>query len=293
MIVVHGGAGQVAPDRHDRLRAGVRAAAAAAHGLLARGGTALDAAVAAVRTLEDDPEFGAGLGSSLTREGTVETCASVMDGATRRIGAIAAVPDLAAPIVVARAVMELGEQVMLAGSAALRYAAEMGIPAAAPGSLVTARAHEELRAWHARGGAPGPGGEGGGVGAVVRDRAGNLAAATSTGGTVYRRAGCVDDSSVPGVGTWADGTIAVSTSGGEAVFRVGLAHGIARRVADGDSLRAAAKDTLVELRKLAPDAVAGAIMVGKSSWAALQLGPAMPVAWIDDAGPGDAIGFAL
>ncbi len=293
MIVVHGGAGLVTPERQERLRAGVRAAAAMAHGLLARGASALDAAVAAVRTLEDDPEMAAGIGSALTREGTVETCASVMDGATRRVGAVAAVPDLAAPIVVARAMLERGEQVLLAGQAALRFAAEIGIPPAAPGALITARAHEQLREWHARGGTPGPGGEGGGVGAVVRDAAGNFAAATSTGGTVFRRAGCVDDSAVPGIGTWADTDLAVSTSGGEAAFRVALAHNIAHRVADGASLRAAAKDVLVELRTLAPDAVAGAIMVGKSSWAAIQLGPAMPVAWIDGTGPGDAIGFPL
>ena len=84
MIVVHGGAGAVAPERHARLRQGVRAAAHAGHTILERGGTALDAVVAAVRILEDDPEFGAGIGSALTRDGTVETCATVMDGARRR-----------------------------------------------------------------------------------------------------------------------------------------------------------------------------------------------------------------
>src|SRR3954470_3231316 len=106
MILVHGGAGQVAPERHERMRAGVRAAAAAGNALLVRGGSALDAVVAAVRVLEDDPEFGAGIGSALTRDGTVETCASVMDGANRRAGAVAAAPDLAAPVIVARAILE-------------------------------------------------------------------------------------------------------------------------------------------------------------------------------------------
>ena len=98
MILVHGGAGQVGPERHERLRAGVRAAAEAGHAILARGGAALDAAVAAVRVLEDDPEFNAGTGSALTRDGTVETDAAVMDGATQRVGAVAAVPDLGEPI---------------------------------------------------------------------------------------------------------------------------------------------------------------------------------------------------
>src|SRR5512142_3306991 len=113
MIVVHGGAGPVAPERADRLRAGVRAAAAAGNNLLQRGGSALDAVVAAVRVLEDDPEFGAGIGSALTRDGTVETCASVMDGAARRVGAVAAVPDLGNAIALARAVLDDGEHVML------------------------------------------------------------------------------------------------------------------------------------------------------------------------------------
>ena len=125
------------------------------------------------------------------------------------------------------------------------------------------------------------------------DAKGNYAAATSTGGTVFRRSGCVDDSSVPGIGTWADQHVAISTSGGEALFRVALAHNIARRVAEGASLRGAAKDALKELRELAPNAVAGAIMIGKKAWAALQLGPNMPVAWTDDAGPGESLGFEL
>ena len=293
MIVVHGGAGQVAKDRHDRLRAGVRAAAAAGRALLERGGTALDAVVAAVRVLEDDPEFGAGVGSALTRDGTVETCASVMDGARRRAGAVAAVADLGAPVIVARAVMEIGEHVVLAGPAAQRYAHEIGIAPAAPGALVTPRAVAQLREAQAQAAAQRGPGEGGGVGAVARDQHGNFAAATSTGGTINRRAGCVDDSSIPGIGTWADAEVAVSTSGGEALFRAAFAHDIASRVAGGAGLRKAVKDSLLALRELAPDGLAGAIVVGKDSWVALQTGPAMPVAWIDGFGPNDAIGFPL
>jgi len=282
-------------ERHDRVRAGLRAAAAAGRALLDRGGSALDAVVAAVRVLEDDPEFGAGAGSALTRDGTVETCASVMDGATRRAGAVAAVPDLGAPVIVARAVLEVGEHVILAGPAALRYAAEIGIPPVAPGGLVTDRARLEARDALA-GPAPATGKAaptGGGVGAVARDRNGHLAAASSTGGTVNRRLGCVDDASVPGVGTWADGDVAVAASGGEVLFRYALAHGIAVRAGDHASIRAAIKASLVELKKQAPGSLGGAIVVNKDSWAALQIGPTMPVAWIDETGPGDAMGFEL
>jgi L-asparaginase / beta-aspartyl-peptidase len=155
-----------------------------------------------------------------------------------------------------------------------------------------AAAHTQLAEVRAKGPTAIPT-EGGGVGAVAVDRNGNYAAATSTGGTVFRRCGSVDDSSVPGVGTWADEHVAISTSGGEAIFRVALAHNIARRVAEGASLRGAAKDALKELRELAPNAIAGAILVGKKAWCALQAGPAMPVAWIDDFGPKESIGFPI
>jgi beta-aspartyl-peptidase (threonine type) len=271
------------------LLAGLRAAAANGEGLLQRGAAALDAVVAAVRLLEDDPEFGAGVGSALTRDGTVETCASVMDGKTRRAGGIVAAPDLAAPIIVARALMERGEHAVLAGSAAMSFAAEIGIQPAPRGSLVTPRAHA---AWQeVRAGAPRT--DGGGVGAVALDRNGGFAAATSAGGTVFRRAGAVDDSSVPGIGTWADGVAAVSTSCGDAAFRVALAHEIAARINSGTNPRAAAKEALKILRSLDAETVAGVIIVDARSWCALHLGPAMPHAWHDNAGPGAKLEAAL
>ncbi len=291
MILVHGGVGRVAPDRLERVRAGLRAAAAAGQNLIERGATALDAVVAAVRTLEDDPEFGAGFGSALTRDGTVETCASVMDGTKRRAGAVAAVPDLAAPVIVARAILERGEQVVMAGAGAMRFAQEIGFAPAAASSLVTPHAQQALRDVLATGGKAST--DGGGVGAVARDKAGHFAAATSTGGTIGRRSGCVDDASIPGVGTWADETVAVSTSGGESLFRIALAHNIALRVSKGESQRSATKHALQELKELMPNVFAGAIAVDKNSWSALQIGPAMPCAWIDESGPNEAIGFEL
>lgn len=289
MILVHGGVGPVPPDRQERVRQGLRAAAAAGHALLERGASALDAVVVAVRKLEDDPDFGAGFGSALTRDGSVETCASVMDGATRRAGAVAAAPDLAQPVIVARAILERGEQVVMAGPGALNFAHEIGLDPVAAGALVTPRARDQLQAVLAGKAPP----DGGGVGAVARDKNGRFAAAASTGGTVGRRPGVVDDASVPGVGTWADEGVAVSTSGGEAVYRIALAHNIALRVLKGESQRAATKHALEELQKLVPNAIAGAIAVDKNSWSALQIGPAMPVAWIDDFGPNEAIGFPL
>ncbi|MBA3454799.1 MAG: isoaspartyl peptidase/L-asparaginase [Deltaproteobacteria bacterium] len=292
MILVHGGAGTVAPDRHDRLRAGVRAAAAAGHAILAAGGYALDAVVASVRILEDDPEFNAGTGSALTRDGSVETEACVMDGTTHRIGAVAAVPDLANPIAVALAVLEAGEHVILAGPAALRFAAELGISPAPQGALITDRMRDRLAeaaAHEATASAP-VDRSGGTVGAVARDRHGNLAAATSTGGIVYKRSGRVGDSPIPGAGTWADRTAAISATGdGEAILRVALSRGVAARVAAGMPLREAAIASLRELHEITGGS-AGLIALDGSSRVFVQLSPTMPVAWVDASGGGDSIG---
>ena len=285
---MHGGAGLVTVDRFDRLRAGVRAAADAGNAVLAAGGSALDAVVAAVRVLEDDPEFNAGTGAALTRDGAVETDASVMDGDTRRIGAVAAVPDLGNAVALARAVLEAGEHVLLAGPAAWQFAAEVGIAPAAPGSLVTERARrrlEEAAAPRER--------EGGTVGAVARDHRGNLAAATSTGGVVRKRSGRVGDSPIPGAGTWADREIAVSATGdGEAILRMALARTIAAYAASGMTVREASIAALTELRRLTGGS-AGVIAIGHDEPVFVQLSATMPVAWIDDTGAGDSMGLMI
>ena len=280
LIACHGGAGMVTEDRHDSLRAGVRAAVAVGHRMLEAGASAIDAVVATVRVLEDDPEYNAGTGSALTRDGTVETDASIMDGATQRCGAVAAVPDLGNAIALARAVMDAGEHVMLAGEAAWRFAAEVGITRAAPGSLVTERARTRLRAITGIA-------SGGTVGCVARDRAGNFAAATSTGGIVAKRSGRVGDSPIPGAGTWADAHCAISATGdGEAIMRTALARSISLRLHLG--LEAAVVTSLHELERVTRMS-AGVIAIDVHGFIARQLSQTMPIAWVDHAGPGDSI----
>jgi L-asparaginase / beta-aspartyl-peptidase len=273
-IIVHGGAGDVSVDRHARLRDGVRAAAAAGDAILAAGGSALDAVVAAVRVLEDNPEYNAGTGSALTRDGTVETDASVMDGVTQRVGAVGAVPDLGNAIALARAVLEAGEHVLLAGPAAWQLAAEVGITPAPAGSLITQRARDRLAAALADR-------SGGTVGAVARDHAGRFAAATSTGGISGKRAGRVGDSPIAGAGTWADSDVALSATGdGEAIMRVALTRTIAMRalaVRSSDALRLAAIDSLRELARITSGS-AGVIGVDRHGVIGLQLSSTMPVA---------------
>jgi len=278
-IIVHGGCGDTSPERHERLRAGVRAAVGAGDAILARGGSALDAVVAAVRVLEDDPEFNAGIGSVLTRDATVETDAAVMDGASQRVGAVAAVPDLGCAVALARAVLDDGEHVLLAGPAAWRFAAEVGIAPAPPGSLVTRR---QLARLH------------GTVGAVARDRARRFAAATSTGGITGKRSGRVGDSPLAGAGTWADRSCAVSATGdGEAIVRVALAHAIAARIAAGQPARAASEACLRELHRITGGR-AGVIVVADDDPIGVQLPLTMPIAWIAREGGetqrGDSVG---
>ncbi len=217
-IVVHGGAGGV-PREPERMRSGAAAAVEAGHAVLAAGGSALDAVEAAIVVLEDDPEFNAGRGAALTEYGRVELDASVMDGTSRAAGAVAAVRGVRNPIRAARAVMTEGRHVLLVGQAAIEFAATAGLDFESEIYFVTERERRAL-AGENHVGARGT------VGAVARDAAGRLAAATSTGGVAGQRLGRVGDSPLIGAGTWADdGTVAVSCTGhGESIIRSALAH---------------------------------------------------------------------
>jgi beta-aspartyl-peptidase (threonine type) len=219
-IVIHGGAGGMprTAERVERLRSGAAAAVAAGHGVLAAGGAALDAVEAAVLVLEDDPEFNAGRGAALTEEGHVELDASVMDGTARAAGAVAAVRCVRNPVLAARAVLAEGRHVLLVGDPATEFAREHGLAFESEEWFVTDRERRALeRKQEAATGT---------VGAVARDAAGRLAAATSTGGVAGQRVGRVGDSPLVGAGTWADdATVAVSCTGhGESIIRAALAH---------------------------------------------------------------------
>jgi L-asparaginase / beta-aspartyl-peptidase len=292
-IIVHGGAGAVKADRFEVLRDGVRRAAAVGDEILARGGSALDAVVAAVRVLEDDSEYNAGTGSALTRDGSVETDACVMDGSTQQIGAVAAVPDLGNAITLARAVLDHGEHVMLAGRAAWRFAHEVGIRPAPSGALITERAQQRLADALAARADSGTDRSGGTVGAVARDLDGRFAAATSTGGISGKRAGRVGDSPIAGAGTWADRACGVSATGdGEAIIRVALSHSIAVRVAAGASLQDASAAALHELARITGGS-AGVIAIDDREVVGVQLSETMPIASVIDGVAADSMGEQL
>ncbi|MBL9136857.1 MAG: isoaspartyl peptidase/L-asparaginase [Verrucomicrobiales bacterium] len=243
-LAIHGGATSIARcEITDSMEAAIRADLAAAlkagEQVLQRGGAAIDAVVAAVVELENSPWFNAGRGSALNRDGICEMDAALMDGRTRAAGAVAGVRRVRNPILAARAVMERTSHVLLVGAEADRFAESAGLPLEAPGYFITERRSERLVAKQKTAGTPegrpeegdpkAAGSPFGTVGAVARDRSGNLAAATSTGGLDGKLPGRVGDSPLIGSGTYAhNGVCAVSGTGlGEAYIRAVAAHEVA------------------------------------------------------------------
>ncbi|HEX8298601.1 MAG TPA: isoaspartyl peptidase/L-asparaginase, partial [Rubricoccaceae bacterium] len=237
-LVVHGGAWDIPDSETDAHLDGLRTAIARGRRVLERGGSALDAAEAAVVAMETHPAFDAGRGSVLDRDGGVQLDAGMMCGATLRWGAVAGVRALDHPIRAARGLLDdtdgsaFGAR-LLVGEGAERYAAEIGLPHVAAERLVVERERERFDAiradptYHPSRGIAGPDtaqdAPQGTVGAVALDAAGCLAAATSTGGMPYARAGRVGDAPLVGSGFYADAHAALSATGwGEAIATVQL-----------------------------------------------------------------------
>ncbi|MHB8424308.1 MAG: isoaspartyl peptidase/L-asparaginase family protein [Gammaproteobacteria bacterium] len=232
-IIVHGGAGAVAPQSLDARKQGCRAAVEAGQGILKKGGNALDAVEAAAMVLENNPLFNAGKGSTLNCEGRVETDAAIMDGATLQAGAVTAVSGIRNPIRLARKVMEASPHILLAGAGAARFAREQGIELCDPAELVVPAQQQHWQREH------------GTVGAVALDAHGHLAAATSTGGIFNKLPGRVGDTPLIGCGTYADGCAAVSCTGkGEDIIRVTLARHAAWLLEQGVEAGAAAEQAM-------------------------------------------------
>lgn len=256
-IAIHGGAGTLSRERiGPELEAGIHAALDAAldagHAVLAADGSALDAVEAAVRVLEDSPHFNAGKGAVFTAEGRNELDAAIMEGHTRRAGAVAGVRTLRNPVSAARAVMERSQHVMLVGEGAEAFAREQGLAIVEPDYFRTEQRWQQLleaRQREAEAKAPQASGYFGTVGAVALDRQGHVAAATSTGGMTNKRWGRVGDAPIIGAGTWADAECAVSATGwGEFFIRLAVAHDICARAAYAGAPLAAAAEEVVMRR---------------------------------------------
>ena len=237
-IAIHGGAGAVprhtlTAERERRYRDALAAALDLGYATLEKGGSSLDAVTTAVRTLEDDPLFNAGRGAALTRDGAAELDAAIMEGRQQRAGAVAAVRHVRNPIELARRVMEKSRHVLLVGAGAEEFALEEGIALVPNVYFRTEERRAQLES--ERSGRPVsdlvPSSQGT-VGAVALDEAGDLAAATSTGGMTNKRQGRVGDSPIIGAGTYAkNGVCAVSATGhGEFFIRTVAAHHICAAV---------------------------------------------------------------
>ncbi|USI74154.1 isoaspartyl peptidase/L-asparaginase family protein [Sphingomonas morindae] len=258
-VMIHGGSGAMAPGRlsaaeEQGAAAGLRAALAAAAALLEAGGSAVDAVEAAVRVLEDDPHFNAGRGSVFTWEGGIECDAAIMDGRDRRAGAAAGLTATRNPVSLARAVMRDTPHVLLAGAGADAFSRARGAEQAPPDWFATPERRRQLDEIKARPDLPFDSGmKYGTVGAVARDSAGHVAAATSTGGLTAKRWGRIGDSPLIGAGTYADDRAAAisCTGSGEHFIRMGLAHELCARLRlAGATPDAAADAVLAELGQL-------------------------------------------
>lgn len=278
-IVIHGGAGAIPPqemtaEREAGIRAGLNAALDAGYAILERGGPSLDAVAAAVRVLEDNPQFNAGRGAVLTHTGEASLDASIMDGKDLRAGAVAGVQHVKNPIDLARLVMEKSPHVMLSGAGAEEFALAQGVQLVPNDYFITERRRQQLEraidAERAKQATETPGS--GTVGAVALDRDGNIAAATSTGGMTNKRNGRIGDSPIIGAGTYANNaSCAVSSTGhGEYFIRSVVAHDICALVEYRKTkLDVAARTVLDKVTKLGGDG--GVIAIDTQGHAVMEL----------------------
>ncbi|HEV2732341.1 MAG TPA: isoaspartyl peptidase/L-asparaginase [Terriglobales bacterium] len=240
VLLVHGGAWAIPDDMVEAHLNGVRGAIATGWQVLQRGGGSLDAVEEAVVVMEDDETFDAGRGSFLNRDGKVQLDALIMDGATLRVGGVGCVERIANPVRAARKILSDSPHVYFVAQGAEQFAAEHGIPLCKNEDLIIPREVERLREFQARAAEQNqdlfaPAISHDTVGAVALDRDGNIAAATSTGGTLNKAPGRLGDSSLIGCGCYADNrTAAASTTGwGEPIMKLVLAKWAADRVASG------------------------------------------------------------
>jgi beta-aspartyl-peptidase (threonine type) len=265
-IIVHGGAWDIPDDEVAAHVNGCSRAAQAAKDLLLHGASALDAVEAAVAAMEDDPIFDAGTGSVLNQSGQVEMDAIIMDGASLRSGAVAALRRVRNPVKVARRLLEDTPFSMLAGDGALKFALSCGFEECTEEDLLVGRELDDYREYLRTGvlrtreefsGRPQDT-----VGACAMDSDGHLACGTSTGGTRRKIPGRVGDSPIVGAGAYADDLLgaASSTGWGERIMAVVLAKTSLDLLKDGRGAYRACEGGLEVLSRRV-DGLGGIIMM--------------------------------
>ena len=262
ILLVHGGAWDIPADQLEAHEQGVFDALQEGWRLLERGASSIDAIEAAVTSMENDPAFDAGRGSFLTRDGRVQLDALLMDGATLRAGGVACVERIRNPIQAARLVLDKSHHVYFVAQGAEEFAASHGLPLIDNAELVLPRERQRLAEAQAREAAGSPDRTFSGhdtsheighdtVGAIAIDIHGNLAAATSTGGTLNKAPGRVGDSSLIGCGCYADNaSAAVSLTGwGEPIMKLVLGKWATDRVLLGVAPEQVAPDAIAYLHR--------------------------------------------
>jgi beta-aspartyl-peptidase (threonine type) len=285
-FIVHGGAWDIPDEEVSGHLNGCRIAAQIGWTILKDGGSALDAVEAAIRSMEDDPAFDAGKGAWLNSAGEVELDAILMDGATLNNGAVAAVQHVRNPITVARMVMERTSHSLLTGRGAEHFAQAQGIELCDESELLTGHELERWRSIKAQknysvresfSGTPH-----GTVGAVARDRAGHIAAGTSTGGTPNKLQGRVGDSPLIGCGCYADDLSAgaSATGWGESIMKVVLSKAVCDYSVLGQAAQAAAEKAIGMLADRA-QGLGGLIVIDRSGQIGVAFNtPRMARAWL-------------
>lgn len=266
VLVVHGGAWAMPDDMVEAHIRGVNNALAAGWRVLERGGSSVDAVEEAVVVMEDDETFDAGRGSFLNRDGRVQLDALIMDGATLRTGGVGCVEHLRNPIRAARKILSESPHVYFVAEGAEKFAAEHGVPLCKNEDLVIPREVERLRKYQAELAQRQAQQDGNDlfapesddmtishdtVGALALDRNGNIAAATSTGGTLNKAPGRLGDSSLIGCGCYADNeSAAASTTGwGEPIMKLVLAKWTVDRIAAGNLPEWSAQEAMNYLKQ--------------------------------------------
>jgi L-asparaginase / beta-aspartyl-peptidase len=303
-LVIHGGAGTITrasmtPELEKQYRDMLETALRTGHGVLMKGGSSIDAVEATIRVMEDSPLFNAGKGAVFTHDGRNEMDAAIMDGRTKKAGAVGAVSIIRNPISAARAVMEKSPHVMMMGRGAELFATKQGLEIVDPSYFWTERRwkalQDELRREEQAKDptktpstiAPDPEKKHGTVGALALDRNGDLAAGTSTGGMTNKQFGRVGDSPIIGAGTYAENeSCAVSGTGhGEFFIRWTVAYDIAALMKyKGMSVADAANEVVMKKLKAAGGEGGVIALDAKGNFATPFNSEGMYRGWIGDDG---------
>ena len=229
VLVIHGGAGpdsEFIRNRVEEYKKGLKEALDKGYEILQNGGTALDAVEKAINIMEENPLFNAGRGSALNEKAETEMDAAIMDGKNLKAGAVCLVKNVKYPITLARTVMERSKHIYLGGNGAINFAREHNLQFMPNAYFITDHAFQQLEDARKEEGKTYSYGT---VGAVALDRDGNIVAGTSTGGTENKSEGRIGDSSMIGIGTYADNkTCAISCTGdGEYIIEQAVAYHLA------------------------------------------------------------------